>query len=106
MYKIYVDASDRKNNSVKLIQYTDSTEKIVDQVAGDIDIVTGIQDLLVKNKLSMQDITKFESFPGPGSFTGLKKSFTITNVLNWALGIKKDPHKFDTPNYGKEPNIG
>ncbi len=106
MYKIYVDATDRKNNKVKLIQYTGLTENIVDQILGEIDIITIIHELLVKNSLSIHDITKFESFPGPGSFTGLKKSFAITNTLNWALGINKNPYKFELPNYGKEPNIG
>jgi hypothetical protein len=106
MYKIYIDASDRKNNTVRLIQVHEFMDKTVDEIVGEIDLVDSIQKILAKHSLALSDIKRFEAFPGPGSFTGLKKAFAVTNVLNWALGINKNPNEFELPEYGKEPNIG
>ena len=106
MYKIYVDASDRKNNIVRLIKIEVANQVIVAELAGEIDIAESIKNLLLTNNVDFSHITEFESFPGPGSFTGLKKSFVLTNVLNWALNKKSDTTNVPLPEYGKEPNIG
>lgn len=106
MYKIYVDASDRKNNIVRLYKVLGDSQEQLTEVTGEIDIVQTIKNVLHEHSIDIKDIGIFESFPGPGSFTGLKKSFAITNTLNWALGINTNPNEVDLPNYGKEPNIG
>jgi tRNA A37 threonylcarbamoyladenosine modification protein TsaB len=106
MYKIYADASDRKNNIVKLYKLQGDAQELVTEVSGEIDIIQTIKDILHQNSIEIQNVDIFESFPGPGSFTGLKKSFAITNTLNWALGIKKNLDDATLPDYGKEPNIG
>lgn len=106
MYKIYVDASDRKNNIVRLYKLLGNSQEQLVEVSGEIDIVQTIKNILQEHSIDIKDVELFESFPGPGSFTGLKKSFAITNTLNWALGINTNPNEVDLPNYGKEPNIG
>lgn len=106
MYKIYVDASDRKNNIVKLFKLKGEAQELVIEVSGELDVVETIKDMLDKKSINLKDVEIYESFQGPGSFTGLKKSFAITNTLNWALGLKTNPNNFELPNYGKEPNIG
>lgn len=100
MYKIYIDATQRYEKAVKLFK----DDVLVEEMVGDINITSELQDLLDKNRLTIEDINTFESNPGPGSFTGLKISSTIANVLNWATG-KKKTDELSYPNYGREPNI-
>lgn len=100
MYKIYLDTSKRYLSLVKL--YNDDT--LMDEKAGDIDVVTAISDLLSAHHLKPEDIF-VDYFEGPGdSFTGLKIGSTIANTFNFATGkIKSTDAKL--PNYGREPNI-
>lgn len=100
MYKVFIDTTKRENRRV--ILYKDAEE--LDSSAGSIDIVSEIQKLLDKHKLSVREIDEFEANPGPGSFTGIKVGVTIANTLNWALG-KKKLSELQQPEYGGEPNI-
>ncbi len=102
MFKIYIDTSDRKIKKVLLMN--DANEKIIDSVEGDFDPVPTILQLLEKHNITPAEISLFEPFLGPGSFTGLKNGIAICNVLNWALG-KKNINDLFVPNYGSEPNI-
>lgn len=104
MYKIFIDATERYNKIVKLIKVVKDKERVVASKEGDLDIVSTISQLLKDKKLESKDIGIVESNPGPGSFTGLKISSTISNVLNWALKRKKS-NELGYPNYGREPNI-
>lgn len=97
MYGVYIDSTERYE---KLVRLTKNGEVIAEKL-GDIDIISAIQDLLKQNNLKISDVQKFETNPGPGSFTGIKVGITIANILNWALG--KD--YFQKPKYGREPNI-
>jgi hypothetical protein len=100
MYKIYIDTTERFQKKVTLKK--DGVE--VDFLEGDIDIVTAIKKILVKNNLKPENIDEFIPNPGPGSFTGIKIGVTVANVLNWVLG-KKEMDELVEPQYGKLPNI-
>jgi len=102
--KIYIDSSERYAKKVSLVEIEGDVENILCIEEGEIDIVSSIKKLLVKNNLKLEDISEFVPNLGPGSFTGLKVGVTISNVLNWLLG-KKDLKGLDTPEYGGEPNI-
>lgn len=101
MYQLYLDTSDRFNTKIVLKQ----DGVVIEEISGDIDCAQTLNDLFKKYKLNSSNLDKIESFKGPGSFTGLKKGITLSNVLNWALGLKPDPLNFEVPNYGAEPNI-
>ncbi len=103
-YIIYIDAAERDNHEVALFKVNGGVKTKVANKTGKIDLVSSLAELLEESSLKLSDIAKFEANPGPGSFTGLKMSTTIVNVLNWVLGRKK-LEELDTPNYGREPNI-
>lgn len=103
MYKILIDATERYNKSVKLVETLDN--KVLFEKVGDFDIVSVIQDALTLNNLKPSDILEFVPLSKPdASFTGLKISYTVANVLNWSLGKKSIPDLL-LPDYGREPNI-
>ena len=102
--KIYIDSSQRDMKKVSLLECTGDTEKELDYIEGNIDIVGSIKDLLIRNKLELKDISEFEPKLGPGSFTGLKIGVTVANIFNWLLG-RKSLKNLDLPEYGGEPNI-
>ncbi len=108
MHKIYIDTSDRFTSIVRLIECstTNDAGRVVDEISGDIDVVTAIKTILEKHNLAVDKISKFEMNEGPGSFTGLRIGAAIVNALNFTLG-KKDlktvtpkyqPSKFDLEN--------
>ena len=101
MYQIYLDTSDRFNNKVTLKQ----DDSVVEEISGNIDVGQVLKVLFETYNLNSSNISKVESFKGPGSFTGLKKGVTISNILNWALGIRTNPLEFEVPEYGADPNI-
>ena len=100
MYKIYIDTTKRYEKKVALLK----NGKEVDAIKGDVDTVASIRDILGRNSLELKDISKFESNPGPGSFTGIKIGITVANVLYWVLG-KKKIEGLAKPEYGGKPNI-
>ena len=101
MYTIYIDTSVKDSVIVRLL----NQEEVIEERTGNIDAAQTIRDLLKKYNIKKEELAEFKAFPGPGSFTGLKKGVTIANILNWAYGIKPNPNDFEVPNYGKEPNI-
>lgn len=79
--KIYLDLSISKLSKVQL----KDGGNVVDEVAGP-NTLGLIDSLLKKHGLKLTDLEEVDSFPGPGSFTGLKVGAAIANTLNFALG--------------------
>jgi tRNA A37 threonylcarbamoyladenosine modification protein TsaB len=104
MLKIYIDASERKNKLVKLINESKDSTKIVAEKSGDIDIVMAIKNIINENNFKIDQIELFEFAEGKGSFTGIKMAATIANVLQWAIN-NVPTEKLKMPDYGGEPNI-
>jgi tRNA A37 threonylcarbamoyladenosine modification protein TsaB len=103
MYKIFVDATDRVTKKVHLEKIADGKTYIIASKEGDIDLVTAIKQLLCENDLKVKDIDSFYAPKGPGSFTGLKMSYAVVNMLQYASGSA--PQDLLMPEYGAEPNI-
>ncbi len=91
--KLWLDLSVSKVSKVKLLD----GEKVVDELVGGNTLAL-IDEILGKNHLKLPDLDEVDSFPGPGSFTGLKIGAAIANTLNFVLGKKKRI----TPTYGEE----
>ena len=104
MYKIAIDASGRNAKTVVLEEETDGKSKIIDKKEGDIDLVTAVSELLVDNNLKIQEIADFTYSRKSGSFTGLKMSAAVANMLKYAVG-RALPENLPMPEYGGEPNI-
>ena len=94
MYKVYIDTSDRFKSIVRLYNNDDNrndtgsggsnNNKVVDEISGEIDVVSAIKTILETNGLLINDISKFEMNEGPGSFTGLRVGISIANALSFA----------------------
>lgn len=46
-----------------------------------------IDQILIKNKLVLSDLTSIEVNTGPGSFTGIRVGIAVANALSFALKI-------------------
>lgn len=103
-YKVLIDSSTRLEKKVSLLKIEGRNEVVIEEIVGDIDLVVSVKALLDKHNLQLHDVSVFDSFLGPGSFTGLRLGITVTNILNWVTG-KKDIYSLSYPEYGKEPNI-
>ena len=69
-----------------------------------------IQDKLVENHWTWQDITEISFMAGPGSFTGLRIGAAVVNTLADQLGVPLFTHHgkqvpIIIPDYGREANI-
>lgn len=69
-----------------------------------------INQKLVENQKSWQDLTKIVFMSGPGSFTGLRIGAAVANTLADQLNIPLEdhhgnPHPVILPDYGGEANI-
>ncbi len=104
MYKIWIDASKRREKAVLITKNTKNGEEIIAKKEGDFDLVSTLRDTLEENGIKLSEIIEIASHRGPGSFTGLKIGVTIANIFNWALGLKKID-QMDNPEYGRDPNI-
>lgn len=82
--KLYLDLSQSK---VALVRLLDG-EKIVAEKSGP-DTLPLIEAILKENKLNLKEIEEVDSFPGPGSYTGLRIGAAIANTLNYSLGKDK-----------------
>jgi tRNA threonylcarbamoyladenosine biosynthesis protein TsaB len=82
--KLYVDTSNNKKTIVSL------DDDRVEQATG-IDksqqVLSLINQTILKKGINLEDITEIEFNRGPGSFTGLKVGAAVANTLGWVLGI-------------------
>ncbi len=95
MYRIYIDTTDRNTNIVRLLK---DSQKL-DEITGEVDVVSSIKKILTKNKIELSEVKSFEMNEGPGSFTGLKAGASVINALNYAV-LGKEKEKIIIPKYG------
>jgi tRNA A37 threonylcarbamoyladenosine modification protein TsaB len=82
--KIKLDLSTSKLSKVSLID----GDKTVGETSGPNTLAL-IDALLKKHNLKLSQLEEIESYPGPGSYTGLKIGAAIANTLNFTLGKNK-----------------
>ena len=104
MFKIYIDTRFRKQTTVFLFEKTLIFWFKKDSLTVEADPADALSEILRKNNLTLDQISSFKAYPGPGSYTGLKMGYSVVNALNWVL--KGTPAlKLPLPKYGSEPNI-
>ncbi len=52
-----------------------------------------IEEMLLKTKKTLKEISEIEVKTGPGSFTGLRVGVAVANALGWALKIPVNGEK-------------
>lgn len=84
---LHIDTTDTKNIITELIDTKSkkSTRLITDQKIGTQVLLPQIIKTLKDNKMTLNDITKIEVNPGPGSFTGTRVGVAVANALGFAL---------------------
>lgn len=94
--KLSIDTSDNKKTVAGLDNYR--LEKPTGASKSQ-QVLKLINQILKKNKKTLNDITEIEVETGPGSFTGLRVGVAVANALAWALGIKVNGKERVKPKY-------
>lgn len=63
------------------------------------ELLTLINQIIKKTKLSLKNITGIKVNIGPGSFTGIRVGVAVANALAWSLRIKVNGKKLVEPVY-------
>lgn len=83
-----IDTSDRTKSFVSLnIDGKIETIGLDTPLGSGTAVLSGIESLLAKNSLKLNDITGIRVATGPGSYTGLRVGASIANTLSWILKI-------------------
>ena len=82
--KLYLDLSKSKISKVTLMD----GDQVISKTSGP-ETLPLIDKILKDRNLSLSDISEVDSFPGPGSYTGLRIGAAIANALNYSLGKDK-----------------
>lgn len=88
--KLLLDLSQSKIAKVSLME----GGQLVSEKKGP-DTLKLVDEILREKGLKLTDILEVDSFPGPGSYTGLRIGAAIANALNYSLGR----NKIVTPKY-------
>lgn len=82
--KLYIDTSDRDKI---IIGIDDKKFETSAREEKSQKLLPFIDEILKKQKTSIDKITEVEVNTGPGSFTGLRVGVSVANTLGWALNI-------------------
>lgn len=82
--KIRLDLSISKVAKVQLLD----GQVVTDELIG-TNTLALIDEILKKNHLKITDLEEVDSYPGPGSYTGVKIGAAVAGALNFSLGKKK-----------------
>lgn len=88
--RLLIDGTQGKVSKISLFE----KEKLIEEIQTE-NILKTVDELLKKRGLELKDLEKIEAAPGPGSYTGLKVSYSIVSALNFSLGRKV----FSLPEY-------
>lgn len=103
MLILRIDSTQKKNKSIELVKNVDSKDVCLAHASGDFDTVSKIKELLDEQNLKPQDFTEVQYRQGSGSFTGIKNSAAVANVINWVNGAELS--RIPPPKYPGDPNI-
>ncbi len=81
---VYIDTSDNQKTVVGL-----DNERLERATGPDKSqqLLLLIEEILLKQKKTLKEISEIEVKTGPGSFTGLRVGLAVANTLGWALKI-------------------
>ena len=82
--KLFIDNSDREKVVVGIDKKKFETKA---KDGASQKLLSFIDEILKKEKTSIDKITEIEVNCGPGSFTGLRVGVSVANTLGWALKI-------------------
>ena len=83
MLIVKIDTTVAKVAKVEI--FNDSS--VLTEFAGDSPVLA-IKEALSQADLKISAIDRFESNPGPGSYTGVRIGAAVANTLNWVTGKK------------------
>lgn len=95
--ELRINTKDQKKVSVSLLEEEQEFDSLVaENEFGSQVLLTLIDRILKKNKLSFRDLSGIEVEAGPGSFTGLRVGVSVANALGFALNIPVNGKKIET----------
>lgn len=82
--KLYLDTTSNKQTTVKLddLEITNESGVWKSQV-----VLPMIEELLMKKKAVLKDITEIEVAVGQGSYTGIRVGISVAQALRYALKV-------------------
>lgn len=83
---------DRFNKSIEL----SDNSKLVDKETTEGDLFVELIKVIERNNLTIDKITKFSVTGSSSSSTAVKIAYSISNALNYSLGLKK-PEELEYP---------
>lgn len=85
---LYIDTSNNKKVHVSLTIDREKKEIVKETDTWTSQMLLPLLDeLLLKNRITLNEITEIKVNTGPGSFTGLRVGAAVANTLGWFLGI-------------------
>lgn len=94
--QLFIDST----NNLKTIVRLDKYELIKEyHQPRDQDVLSLIDQIMAKAKISLKDIKAIKVNVGPGSFTGTRVGVAVANALAFSLGIKVNGKKQVFPRY-------
>ncbi len=97
---LHIDTSHQEKTEVAIVRKNSAKHYYKQKTYGHSQITLPlIIEALVKEELSIADISEISVNPGLGSFTGVRVGVAIANTLAWALKVPVNGKKFVIPVY-------
>ena len=84
LMELYINTSDSQEIEVRLNGKAFRTKAREEKSQK---LLKFIDQILKKQKMKINEITKIKVNTGPGSFTGLRVGLSVANAIGWALNI-------------------
>lgn len=103
MHKIHIDGKDKSFVLISLANEDGENSQVLEEITcGSREIASVLSRFLLIYALSPKNVAA-SFFKGPGSFTGLRISSAISNVINW--NRTGSLTNVEYPEYGSEARI-